>query len=94
MMWRWPRPVAPLQRPPATGTAMGASSSRVPGTRGCSLAVPALGPGPGLGRKGSWALRVLLGLGDDQGIAEEEEVPLPRRTALGHPHMLMEQGLG
>ena len=52
------------------------------------------GPGPGLGRKGRWALRVLLGLGDDQGIAEEEEVPLPRRTALGHPHALMEQGLG
>ena len=54
----------------------------------------ALVPGPGLGRKGSWALPVLLGLGDDQGVSEEEEVPLlPLATALGHPHALPEQRL-
>ena len=93
--WRWPSPVAPLQRPPATGMAMGAcGGSRAPGAWGCCLGVPALGPGPGLGKQGSRGLRVLLGLGDDQGVAEEEEVPLPRRTALAQPHALAEQRLG
>lgn len=55
----------------------------------------ALVPGPGLGRKGSWALPVLLGLGDDHTVLEEEEVPLlPLATALGNPHVLPEQRLG
>ena len=54
----------------------------------------ALVPGPGLGRKGSWALPVLLGLGDDQGVSEEEEVPLlPLAMSLGNPHVLPEQRL-
>ena len=74
--------------------ATGACSSRVPGAWGCSLGVPAPVPGPGLGRRGSWGLRVLLGLGDAQGIPEEEEVPLPRRRALSHAHALAEQRLG
>ena len=94
MTWRWPSPVAPLYRPPVTGMAVGASSTRVPGAWGCSLGVPGLVPGPGLGRKGSGALRVLLGLGDDQGVPGEEEVPFPRHTALGHPHALAQQRLG
>lgn len=64
------------------------------GAQGCPLGAPAPRPGPGLGRKGSWALPALLGLGDDEGVPEEEEVPLARPPALGHPHMLALQRLG
>lgn len=53
----------------------------------------ALVPGQGLWRKHSWGLLVLLGLGNEQGISEEEEVPLPCCAALGHSHALMEQRL-
>jgi len=51
-------------------------------------------PYPGGEEQSSRGLRVLLGLGDDQGVAEEEEVPLPGGTALGHPHALAQPGLG
>ncbi|XP_061200855.1 uncharacterized protein LOC133207741 [Neopsephotus bourkii] len=55
----------------------------------------ALVPGPWFGRKGSWALPVLLCLGDDHAVLEEEEVPLhPLAVALGHPHMHPQQRLG
>lgn len=56
---------------------------------GCALV-----PGPGLGTKGSWGLKVLLGLDNDQGIPEEEEVPLPYCVALCHMHALVEQWFG
>ena len=45
---------------------MGASSTHQgAGAWGCCRGVPALGPGQGWG-KGSWALRVLLQLGNEQ----------------------------
>ena len=78
----WARPWAP----PAPGC-------RGPGAAPWASLPRGRGRGQGQGEKGSRGLPLLLGLGDDQGVTEEEEVPLPRPTALGHPHALAEQRL-
>jgi len=85
-------PGAPLYH--AMGAEIGASSSRVPETLGCSLGVPALVQGPELGKKGSWDVWLLLELGNDQDILEEEEVPPACLVALGHQHIPTEHRLG
>lgn len=87
-------PEAPLYHMRAMETDIGTSSTRVPGALSCFLGVLALMLGPGLGKKGIWHLRVLLELGDDQGIPEEEEVPLPHHIAMGHHMCSQSSGSG
>ena len=79
--------------PPALGTDTGASSTKVPGPgAGARLSLPwAQGQGWG---KGSWALGVLLQLGDDQLLLEEEKAPLAPLAAPAQPHVRAQHRLG
>ncbi len=72
---------------------MGASSTKAPGPgAGARVSLP-WSQGQGWG-KGSWALRVLLQLGDDQFLLEEEKAPLAPLAAPGQPHVCAQHRLG
>ena len=87
----WPRAEPCL--PPAVGTDIGASSTKVPGPgAGARVSLPC-SQGQARG-KGSWAPRVLLQLGDDQFVLEEEKAPLAPLAAPAQPHARAQHRLG
>ena len=90
-------PAGSTLEPACHGHGHGCIQQQGAGGLGLPLGCPcsgALVPGPWLGRKGSWALPVLLGLGHDHAVPEEEEVPLLLMArSLGHPHTFPQQRL-
>ena len=80
--------------PPAVGREVGASSSsKVAGPGAGARGSRGWCQGQGWG-KGSWALRLLLQLGDDQFLREEEKAPLAPLAAPGQPHVRAQHRLG
>jgi len=79
--------------PAALGMDTGASSPKAVGPGvAARLSLPC-SQGQGWG-EGSWALGLLLQLGDDQFLREQEKAPLAPAAAPGQPHICAQQRLG